>query len=61
MGFNSGFKGLTLSGFSRLIFIKDPNTNVYGNPSSGSGADMCGQTDGHEKASRPFSRLYTVA
>jgi len=44
-----------------MIVVKDPNTNVYGNPSSGSRADMCGQTDGHEEASRPFSRLCELA
>ena len=48
-------------GGSRQIFIKVPNIKFHGNPSSGSHADICGQTDGHDEANRRFSRLWERA
>jgi len=43
-------------GFSQLIFIKVPNIKFCLNPSSGTRAITCGQTDGYEEASTPFCR-----
>jgi len=40
---------------------KPPNAKVYGNPSSGSRADTCGQTDGHNEDIRRLSRLFERA
>jgi hypothetical protein len=48
---------LNKSGFSRQVFTKVPNMKSHINPPSASRADICGQTDGHEKANRRFSRL----
>jgi hypothetical protein len=39
------------------IFIKPANTKFQGDPSSGSRADACGETDGHDVGDRHFSPL----
>lgn len=48
---------LNESVFSRQIVIKVPSAKFHGNLSTGSRADTYGQTDGHDEATRRFSRI----
>jgi hypothetical protein len=48
---------LTKFGFSRQIFIRVSNIKFHENPPSGSRADICGRTAGHEECNRHFARV----
>lgn len=43
-------------GFSRQIFINGPYIKFYGNSHSGSRADRCEQTEGHDEAHRVYPK-----
>jgi len=42
---------------SSTNFHRVSNINFHGNPSSGSRADICGETDGREEGNKRSSRL----